>query len=272
MTDEAPFNLLLATGVLVVASVAGFIALFLLHRQRRQFQHREWVRQLQDRHQRELLKASLQTQETERRRIAADLHDGVGTMLSVTRMSLAQANRHAGHNPAVEAVVRQTRDLLEETVNNVRRITKELMPSTLDDLGLPTALDEFVSRLHRTFPDVTIDLRTGNYDQRLAAPVELALYRIAQELVHNSLRHAQATRIELLLVRQPNRVLLTVGDDGVGFSPLTAQRPGRAGLGLKNIESRLNVMGGRVIFDASPGKGSCVIVDLPLTTLVENDW
>lgn len=272
MIDETQFKLILTTGVLVMAFMAGFIALLLLHRQRRQFRYQERVRQLQNRHQRDLLEASLQSQEAERRRLAADLHDDIGTMLSATRMSLAQANRHAGDNPAVEAVVRQTRDLLEETVNHVRRITRELMPSTLDDLGLPTALDEFVSRLHRMFPGVTIDLNAEYYDQRLTAPVELTLYRIAQELVHNSLRHAQATRIELLLMRQPNRVLLTVSDNGVGFNPEAVRQPGRPGLGLKNIESRLNVIGGRVIFDASPGKGAYVIVDLPLTASVEGTW
>lgn len=265
MNDEAQFKLLLTIGVVAMLCMAGFIVLFLLYYQQRQFRHRERMRRLEERHQRDLLEASLQSQEAERRRIAADLHDDIGTMLSATRMSLAQANRHAGDNPAVEAVVRQTRDLLEETVNNVRRITKELLPSTLDDLGLMAALDEFVSRLRRTFPGVGLDLHAENYDERLPPPVELALYRVAQELVHNSLRHASATRVELLLIRQPNRVLLTVSDDGVGFSLEAIRQPGRPGLGLKNIESRLNVIGGRVIFDVAPGKGAYVIVDVPLT-------
>lgn len=266
MNDEAQFKLLLTIGVVSMLCMAGFIVLFLLYYQQRQLRHRERLRKLEEQHQRELLEASLRTQEAERRRIAANLHDDIGTMLSATRMSLAQANRHAADNPAVEAVVRQTRDLLEETVNNVRRMTKELLPSTLDDLGLLAALDEFISRLHLTFPGVTIDLHAENYDQRLAAPVELAVYRVAQELVHNCLRHARATRIELLLMRQPNRVLLTVSDDGVGFNLDAVRQPGQPGLGLKNIESRLNVIGGRVIFDVAPGKGAYVIVDVPLTS------
>jgi signal transduction histidine kinase len=264
MNDEAQFRLLLTVVVAATLGIAGLIALVLLYHQQQQLRHRERMRKLEEQHQRELLKASLQAQEAERRRLAADLHDDVGTMLSATRMSLAQANRHAGDNPAVEAMVRQTRDLLEETVNNVRRITKELLPSTLDDLGLLAALDEFHSRLRLTFPAVTIVLHTDDYDERLAPPIELALYRVAQELVHNSLRHANATRIEVLLLRQTNRVLLTVSDNGVGFCLEVARQPGHKGLGLKNIESRLNVIGGRAIFDVAPGKGANVIVDVPL--------
>ena len=265
MHEDALLNLFLTVGVAAMPCLV-VIGWLRFSQQRRLWSHREYLRNLEVRHHRELLDASLRWQEAECRRFAADLHDDVGTMLSATRLCLAQANRHAGENPAVEAVVRQTRDLLEETLNNVRRITKELLPATLDALGLPTALDEFVSRLQRTAPGVTIDLVHENYDQRLAPPLELTLYRVAQELVHNSLRHAQATRIELLLLRQPNRVLLTVSDDGVGFSPEAARRPGRTGLGLKNIESRLNVIGGRVIFDVAPGKGTHVLVDVPIVS------
>ncbi len=269
MDDSAQVRLLISVGAIALLLMAAFVVLFLAYSKQRQLRQRDVLRQLEEKHQRELLEASLQSQEAERRRIAADLHDDIGTMLSATRMSLAQANRHVGDNPTAEAGLRQTRELLEETINNVRRITKELLPSTLEQLGLVAALEEFIAKLHQTSLDVGIDLAHEGLDagSRPGGRVELTVYRITQELVHNSLRHARAAHIEVLLMRQGNRLLLTVSDDGVGFDPDLARREGQPGLGLKNIESRLNVIGGRVIFDAAPGKGTYVIVDVPLTDL-----
>lgn len=268
MNDDAA-KLLISVGIIAMLVMASFVVLFVAYYNQRQLRQRELLRQLEEKHQRELLEASLQSQEAERRRIATDLHDDIGTMLSATRMSLSQASRHAGDNPAVDAVVRQTRQLLEETVNNVRRITKELLPATLEQLGLVAALQEFIAKLRQTSPNVGLDLTHEGFEEtpdagRPPARVELAVYRVAQELVHNSLRHAGASHIDLMLMRQPNRLLLTISDDGVGFDPALARRAGQPGLGLKNIESRLNLIGGRVIFDAAPGKGTYVIVDVPL--------
>ncbi|MCY7349075.1 MAG: sensor histidine kinase [Cytophagaceae bacterium] len=268
MSDEGEVKILILAGAIVMVLMAAFIVLFLAHYQQKQMKQRELLRRLDEQHQRELLEASLQSQEAERRRIAVDLHDDVGTMLSATRMSLSRANKHLGENPEAEAIMQQTRELLEETVNNVRRISQELLPSTLDQLGLVAALEEFIAKLHQTppegKPELLIDFHHEGLGQRLDKDIELAIYRVAQELVHNSLRHAQATRIEVLVMRQASRLLLTVSDNGVGFDLETTRQRNQSGLGLKNIESRLNIINGRVIFDVLPGKGTYVIVDVPL--------
>lgn len=265
MNDPAQIRMIITAGVLAMVLMSGFIIMFLAFYQRRQTQQRQQLQDLEERHQRELLEASLQSQEAERRRIATHLHDDIGTMLSATRLSLAGVFSYLTDNPTATSVVRETRELLEETVNNVRQMTKELLPTTLDDLGLVVALDELITKLPQTAPNVSVDFHHEGLDQRLSARIELAVYRVAQELIHNSLRHAGASRIELLLMHQADRLLLTVSDDGVGFDPVAARGPGQPGLGLKNIESRLNVIGGHAIFDAAPGKGTYVIVAVPLT-------
>lgn len=268
MSDAAEVKLLITSGAIVMVLMAGFIALFLAHYKQKQMKQRDLLRRLEEQHQRELLEASLQSQEAERRRIAADLYDDVGAMLSATRMSLSRANKHLDENPEVEVLMRQTRELLEETVSNVRRMAQELLPSTLDELGLVKALEEFTAKLRQSPPggpsELLIDFRHEGLENRLDKNIELAVYRVIQELVHNSLRHAQATRIDVLLIRQTNRLLLTVSDNGVGFDLETIRQRNHGGLGLKNMESRLNIINGRVIFDVLPGKGTYVIVDVPL--------
>lgn len=247
-------------GTIAMLLMAVFIVAFMVFYQQKQFRQKAEARKREEEYQLQLLEASLEVQEAERRRIAADLHDDIGTLLSATRLSLSQVSR-SSKGSATD--VQETKELLDEAIQNVRRISKELLPSALDNFGLVAAFDEFVSKIRKhTGIDVVFHHDTLS-QERFDAKVELSLYRIGQELVNNSLKHSGATHIEIMLMHQQSRLVLSVNDNGGGFNLTDVQKP-NSGLGLKNIESRLNVIGGTVFFDVAEGKGSHIVANVPL--------
>jgi signal transduction histidine kinase len=211
------------------------------------------------------LEASWSAQEAERRRLSTALHDDVGTLLSATRLRFSQLSQQLPHGTEEARTVSYVSELLGEAIRNVRRLTQSLLPATLESLGLRAALSDYVGLLEATETGPAIELRLEGLVHRLPYELELMAFRIVQELVQNALQHAQASTISISVFRQTERLLILVSDDGVGFEPASNAAP-RKGLGLKNIESRLNIVGGRLIFDLTPGQGTSLLVDLPLNT------
>ena len=219
-------------GMLVL--VTGFILLYRVSRKQllRQFEERE---KLKARHQQELLKAAIDTQEQERERIASELHDHIGNDLQTLKLYLHQmipAYQEGQEPPGVQ--------LLAGTIRDVRELSHELMPASLQQLGLTEALKSLVSRLDAA-GQIAVELISEGSERR-TPEVELALYRIVQELINNTLRHAQASCIRVFLDSHQAGFCLTYEDDGIGLPQKQKEGPTQ-GLGLKNIESRCQLIG-----------------------------
>ncbi|MFN3851395.1 MAG: sensor histidine kinase [Spirosomataceae bacterium] len=248
----------LAMLVMVVAIIA-FVALY----QRKQAQQKIAMQELQAEMQRQLLETSLQVQEVERRRIAKDLHDEVGAMLSATKMSLNQLIKKAD-TIDLNTLAIQTKELLEESISQVRRISKELVPSTLEEFGLVTAIDEFIQKIH-VASGVEFFFKYDGFeeDRRFDKKIELTVYRVAQELSNNALKHAEATEISLVLSVQEQKLIFTFADNGKGFDVERTLHDPKAGLGLRNIESRLSVVDGWHEIKSATGKGTITTIKIP---------
>lgn len=210
--------------------------------------------------QRQLLKQLMSAQEDERRRIARDLHDEIGQSLT----SLLFGLRSLAESDAASARERieDLRSIVVATLDQVRCLARGLRPSVLDDLGLTAALE----RQAADFSDVhgipvKIECR-GDLARRLPGEVETALYRIAQEALTNSARHAQAHHVHMTLDQQPHEVRLTVADDGRGFANKDS-RIGR-GLGLSGMRERAALLKGMVRIDSKPGDGTRITVQIPV--------
>lgn len=266
----------IAVGTAVLLMMAVFIIIFVAYYQQKQAKQQLALKELQEQHRRELMAATFRGQEEERKRLAADLHDGIGTMLSVTKMSLNQVERQMNGEATMRTSlqIQKTRAMLDETMTNVRRISRDLVPTTLDRFGLLPALEELAERASEG--DIQVHLDCPDDLHRISPALSLMLYRIAQELVNNAIRHARASRIDIqLYCLQPNdtdnALRLSVIDNGVGFDFDAVMEDKRGGLGLRNIESRLSVVGGHVTFDVAPGRGSQIHVQvrLPDTEAVE---
>lgn len=240
----------------LLARVKAFVSLRTA--QLRQQEAEQQVRQLATR--------LVEAQEEERQRLARELHDEVGQMLTGVKLNLAMLNDSLPEGAAeAQELIAETRSLVDTTMTGVRQLAAAIRPAALDDLGLIPALHSHVARLvERTGLDVSADLDTGG--QRLPRPIETALYRIVQEATTNVVRHAGARRLQLTLRVEDDTVYARMADDGLGFDPQTrlpeAWRQGH--IGLLGAQERVASLRGRLEIRSAPGQGTELQVWLPL--------
>ncbi len=230
-------------------TVIGSLAAGAMHAARlhRQLEARE---QAQERFTEQVITA----QETERRRLAADIHDGISQRLVSLAYHLDAAQRALPDHPADAAVqVRLARDLADLSMDEARTAITGLRPPVLDDLGLAGAL----SSLSRSVPGVVVVLDLA--DRRLPEPRELALYRIAQEALQNVLKHAHASTVRVRFAVGPNSARLEIDDDGDGFEPGGASD----GYGMHSMAERAELVGGTLTVRSRVGGGTTVSVTVP---------
>ena len=201
----------------------------------------------------------LHVREEEARRIAHALHDEASQLLASVHIALDDL---ASRIPEQATTLRGVHELLDSVEAQLRRLSRELRPSILDDLGLGPALDWLARGIaERTGIAITVDAAV----ERLPATVETALYRIAQEALTNAARHARASRVQIEVRRSGASVWLAVRDDGQGFDvdPTLARR-GDRGLGLIGIHERVEVLSGQLIIESERGTGTALWVTLPI--------
>jgi signal transduction histidine kinase len=217
-------------------------------------------------------------QEEERRRIARELHDGVGPALASLNIRLRTARKllERDHHSVAEEI-EELAELAQANIQDIRRLIHDLRPAALDELGLVPALREYVAR-YREEQGLEVALAlpalspvegpesdpstSSGHRERLPAPLETALFRIAQEALNNVAKHAQAQRVEVAMTREREGVTLRVADDGRGFDP-QAPRPGTH-LGLWSMRERVEQLGGQFEVESAPGAGTTVRAIIPL--------
>jgi two-component system, NarL family, sensor kinase len=256
--SEYQVALLIAVGTVGMLLLAIAIILFMVFYQKKMIQEQYNRQKLEIEYQQKMMEAALESQESERKRVAGDLHDSIGGMLSAIRVGLTTIARQLPDPLYLE----EQKKMLDETIGNVRMISRDLMPSTLDKFGLTNALRELCDRYQTTAVIPVRFQEDGDFDH-LSAREQLMLFRIAQELVGNAVKHAQATEIWVSIVRNTS-VVLTVEDDGTGFDFAVKRINGQSGLGLFNIENRVRLLNGSIEFSRGAIKGSRVVVNAPL--------
>ncbi|MCP5099480.1 MAG: HAMP domain-containing protein [Chloroflexi bacterium] len=215
----------------------------------------------------QLLKQVINAQEGERRRIAYELHDEIGQMLTAVEMSLQHLSKGVSSDDVlVNTRLARSRNLTEKTVVDLRRIIAALRPTVLDQLGLLPALDWICDQTLRP-NEVDVTISAHNMDERLPGEIETILFRIAQEAVNNIARHSQAHHVSMTLSRSSTNVTLSVEDDGRGFDPSTVpdMPTNGKGLGLAGIRERALLAGGNAEIRSVIGEGTAVHVTIPLT-------
>lgn len=214
----------------------------------------EEARQAELRQQKEVLKAVLIAQEEERRRISESLHNGVGQLLYAAKLNLEAP---VGGNKTRAAAL----SLLDEAIKATRTISFELTPSILEDFGLEAALEELVKRV----PQHSIDVQAHLVGLGVPLPrlLQIAVYRVVQELLNNILKHAQAQEVYLHVVHEDDTLHISVEDNGVGFEPTLLTTP-PTGIGLASIRSRIDLLGGQLTIDSRPGRGTIIGIELPV--------
>jgi PAS domain S-box-containing protein len=223
---------------------------------------RENARQLET-----LSRRLLAAQESERRRVAHELHDEIGQLLTVVKLDLQTVLRQPG-TAALAPALKEGMESIDRVVARVRDLSLDLRPSMLDDLGLVPALRWYVQRqTQRLGPEVKVTLTLPPALPRLPSETETACFRIAQEALTNVARHAGAQRIEVTLDARNRHIALSIHDDGRGFDTDAARRQTHGGgFGLLGMRERAELAGGRLTIDSSPGRGTTVRAHFPDVT------
>ncbi|MEZ4771537.1 MAG: sensor histidine kinase [Bacteroidia bacterium] len=259
---ESPNELLLlvAVGVGMMLILAVTFVLFFSFSQNKLRQEQIKAQQTKLEYQEKLLHSTLRTQEEERKRIAKDLHDEVGSKLNVIHLFMHQIAKKA---PDVRANIDEVAEVLNDTINTSRRISHDLLPPTLESFGLASAIEEFCDRFRQSHT-LSVNFESeGTRPENIPQMTELNLFRILQELLSNTLKYAQASEINIHLIQSPEKLLLEYRDNGRGFDEKAMEN--QKGLGMKNVESRLQMIGGTWHLQTALGEGVKVRVEVKLS-------
>jgi len=210
---------------------------------------------------RQLLERVIAAQEEERRRISRELHDSTSQSLTSLMVGL-RTLENTCNDPLVQSRTQELRQVVGQVLDDVHTLAVQLRPAVLDDLGLLAALERFTQewqKRHQIQADVVVHLA----GERLPDAIETALYRIIQEALTNVARHAHARSVSILVERRAHDVVAVIEDDGSGFD---ANKPPSDGhLGLVGIRERAELLGGSLIIESNPGRGSSLYIQLPLS-------
>ena len=216
-------------------------------------------KELEDRHQREIFKTVLDTLEAERKRIAESIHNSLGQILYAAKLSLDAIDKSMLSETDKESIKNANR-LLNDAITESRRLSHELMPAILEDFGLKTAVEDICRKLNgRT----RLKCRFKGSIKRLDKFVEIAIYRLVQELVMNVVKHADASDSLVAVEVYHSHVLVLVQDNGKGFNIMKEKGDG---IGLKTIRNNVNLLNGSINITSKRGQGTTINIDIPLKT------
>jgi len=209
---------------------------------------------------RDALRRVVAAQELERRRLSRELHDETGQTLTSVLLGLNTiAEAPDSERASIEA--ERLRELVAQTLKDVRRLAVELRPKALDDFGLVPAL----KRLGAGFSEQTgirVEVESFLGENRLPSEIETALYRIVQESLTNVVKHARASLVSVLITRKNGSVIAVIEDDGRGFDAGASRDEG---LGLVGMEERVALLNGKLKVESSEGAGTTIVAEVPLT-------
>jgi two-component system NarL family sensor kinase len=205
----------------------------------------------------------LEAEENERKRIASDLHDGLGQLLTAARFNLNGIADNLQSLPAEERLIfEKALSLVDESCREVRNVSHNIMPNALIKSGLGNAVKDFVERIENK--KLQVHLSTSGLNEQLDSNIELVVYRIIQECVNNSIKHAQASRLDISLNYDAEGLTIAIEDNGIGFDR-TAE--GDKGMGMKNIRTRVNYLKGTLDVDTRKQQGTLIAVYIPAREL-----
>lgn len=236
-------------GTLGMLVLAIGLVVFIVFHQRRVIRYQMQLQKMEEEQQKILLKASIRWQEEERQRIAADLHDDAGPLLATARLYLNENLLKQDINTQLQSIY-NAKQIIDDTIQLIRNISHSLMPPTLKNFGLESAINDLFQKISGT-GSINASCRFHDYRQRLRPEQELLIFRVVQELVNNILKHSNSSFIHLTQNYNEEKFYLRLHHDGRGITQLDFDKMNKSslGLGLKNIQSRMKVLHGNINFE-----------------------
>lgn len=207
------------------------------------------------------LDAMLLGQEKERQRLAGELHDNIGATLTAVKIQFNHIQKNYSPTEELKTHFDKTNRLLEEAYQEIRTLAHLKNSGVIAKNGLLPAIKQLTKNASGV-KNLTIEVADFGLDDRLENTLEIAIFRIIQELVTNIIKHSQATEASISLTNHKDRLNIIVEDNGIGFDPKLLRT--KAGMGISNIEKRVEHLGGSIEIDSSPKKGTSIIINIPL--------
>src|ERR1041384_1519353 len=249
VTTHSTVSTVLFLGTLGMLVLTISLVIFIIFHQRRVIRFQNKLQQMEQEQQKILLNASIKLQEEERQRLAADLHDDAGPLLATARLYLNENLVNQDKSTQLQSIF-QARQIIDDTIQLIRNISHSLMPPTLKNFGLESAINDLFQKISGSGA-INASSRFHEYKERLKGEKELIIFRIVQELINNILKHSNASFIHLTQNNHNGSFMLRVHHDGRGIvqSDFEKLNKSNIGLGLKNISSRLRVVHGEINFE-----------------------
>lgn len=206
-----------------------------------------------------MIQALIDAKESEHKRLAQELHDGVGQSLYSVSVALEAIEAYMQDNEKLSSYVKEVRNELRKVIEDVYTYSYNLRPQSLDQLGLKAALENLIDNMKKMTPHLIFELTTQGLD-RCDPAIEINLYRIAQEALHNVVKYAQASYVKISIRKNNTHIHMKIEDDGIGFDRKSIQNKG---LGLKHIEERVDLLSGTCAIRSEMNKGTVVEVTIP---------
>ncbi len=210
---------------------------------------------------RKILSAVIRGEERERQRFAVEMHDGLGPLLSTIKLYVNELRASTLSDEERKDLIKHSNELIDEAVNATRTISNNLMPTVIHSYGLIKAVKAFCDKVNKT-NKLNINFEAENITERLDSNLELILFRIINELINNTIKHAKANSVFILLVKYNDRLSLYFRDDGIGFDVDQIIYAENKGMGLKNIISRVKSINGKYSFSSKPGEGFSITIEI----------
>lgn len=264
-TKESDIIQLIVIVTIILLLLVSFIVLFLFVYQRRAYKHKRQVQKMREDFNNEMLKSKIELQEQVLNSVAAEIHDNLGQMLSVVKLNLVKLGRMVGGNAEKETeLIDELKVQVSGVINDMRSITKTLSQDFISNFGLEESLKIELDKVNRT-GFLTTNLRTVGTPYKFDGRIQIVLFRIAQELLNNAIKHAEAKNLTVELHYFPDDLILTVTDDGKGFSIKNIEKRSAvlSGNGLRNMKNRVKIIGGVLTLESSEDNGTIIKITAP---------
>lgn len=242
-------SIVLFFGTIGMLALTISLIVFIIFHQRKVIRYQMTLQKMEQDQQKMLLNASIRLQEEERQRIAADLHDDAGPLLATARLYLNENLVNLDKSSQLQSIY-NAKQIIDDTIQLIRNISHSLMPPTLKNFGLESAVNDQFQKISSS-GIINASCRFHDYKERLQTDNELIVFRVIQELINNILKHSNASFIHLTQNTNGSKFYIRMHHDGKGITQSDFDRMNKssAGLGLKNIQSRLKVLQGRIFFE-----------------------
>lgn len=204
-----------------------------------------------------------EAQEEERIRVATDLHDGLGQMLTAISYSIQEFHNISDlHKDDKENLINKIQGQINSAIKESKNLAHNLIPIILKDFGLVVAIKDLIDRANEIY-DIRISFNAFDYNDRINAKLEKALYRICQESLNNIIKHSKASNVNYQIFKQDQQIVLVIDDDGIGFDIKLYEENINKGIGLISMRDRVQAFGGDISIDSQQGKGTEILIEIP---------